>query len=246
MAGIPEVLMCEGVPIASPITGIVKRCVKCGEPKELTEFHKNRRTVDGCYTYCKVCSLKDHSRDYRKNPDKKRAYNRAYYLLNREKLIVHQKTMYKNKKEIKSVYNKIYRMKNIEKIRDYTNKYIKNKLKTNPLYRLNEYIRGNIRKSLKNGTKNRQHWEELVGFTLSQLKLHLEKNFSPGMTWDNYGEWHIDHIIPISAFNFETCKDLDFRKCWNLKNLQPLWAIENISKRAKLNKPFQQSLLIEG
>ncbi len=92
--------------------------------------------------------------------------------------------------------------------------------------------------------KNGWHWEELVGYTLTDLKKHLEKHFLPGMTWDNYGEWHIDHRIPIAAFNFETPFDLDFRQCWALRNLQPLWAAQNRSKKDRLECPFQPSLLL--
>jgi hypothetical protein len=61
------------------------------------------------------------------------------------------------------------------------------------------------------------------------------------MTWENYGEWHVDHIVPVSAHNFETTEDIDFKKCWDLSNLQPLWATDNMRKNAKLLKPFQPS-----
>jgi hypothetical protein len=62
--------------------------------------------------------------------------------------------------------------------------------------------------------------------------------------WKNYGEWHVDHKIPQSAFNFETPEDIDFKKCWALKNIQPMWAKENIIKSNRINKPFQPSLRI--
>jgi hypothetical protein len=55
------------------------------------------------------------------------------------------------------------------------------------------------------------------------------------MTWDNYGEWHIDHIKPISSFTFETCDDEQFKECWSLENLQPMWGVENIKKGNKIN-----------
>jgi 5-methylcytosine-specific restriction endonuclease McrA len=64
------------------------------------------------------------------------------------------------------------------------------------------------------------------------------------MTWKNYGkEWQIDHIIPISAFNFTSFKHIDFKKCWSLRNLRPLWSQENNSKSNKLDKSFQPSFL---
>ena len=64
------------------------------------------------------------------------------------------------------------------------------------------------------------------------------------MSWENMDEWHIDHIIPKSAFNFETYKDMDFKRCWSLSNLQPLWAGENSRKHNHLEKAFQPSLRI--
>jgi hypothetical protein len=64
------------------------------------------------------------------------------------------------------------------------------------------------------------------------------------MSWDNYGKWHIDHKIPVTAFNFERVDDVDFKRCWSLKNLQPLWALDNIVKGNKVEAPFQPSLSI--
>jgi len=102
-----------------------------------------------------------------------------------------------------------------------------------------------MRRSLKNGLKAGRHWETLVGFTVDQLKKYLEKKFQPGMTWGNYGiAWHIDHKIPKALFNFERPEDLDFKRCWSLKNLQPMLAKENMSKGSKIGKPFQPSLRI--
>ena len=101
-----------------------------------------------------------------------------------------------------------------------------------------------IDKSLS-ANKNGRKWESLVGYTCEELRRHIEKQFLPGMTWGNRGHsWHIDHIIPKSAFNFETPSDIDFKRCWALKNLRPLWAEENMIKHAKVLTPFQPSLSI--
>jgi len=113
-----------------------------------------------------------------------------------------------------------------------------------PRGKLNNSMSNNIRRRLK-GNKKGRHWETLVGYTITQLKKHLEKRFLIGMTWQNYGNaWEIDHKIPLSAFNFEKPENLDFKRCWSLKNLQPMWAKENISKGAKIDRPFQPSLAI--
>lgn len=91
-----------------------------------------------------------------------------------------------------------------------------------------------IRRSL-NGNKGGRHWESLVGYTLEQLKDHLESLFQSGMLWDNYGfyGWHIDHKRPISSFSFTEPEDEEFKQCWALENLQPLWAEDNIKKSDK-------------
>lgn len=109
---------------------------------------------------------------------------------------------------------------------------------------LSTNISGAIWRSLT-GNKNGQHWEELVGFTLEALKDHLESRFTVGMTFDNYGKWHIDHKRPISSFNFKIPEDSDFKKCWALDNLQPLWAKENQMKHGKLNYQINREKEIE-
>jgi hypothetical protein len=83
----------------------------------------------------------------------------------------------------------------------------------------------------------------LVGYTIDQLKDHLEKLFTKEMTWDNYGIfWEIDHKVPIAVYNFEQPEDIDFKLCWSLKNLQPLECSKNRSKGDSVGKPFQPSL----
>jgi len=76
-------------------------------------------------------------------------------------------------------------------------------------------------------------WETLVGYTLQELKSHLEARFLPGMSWENYGAWHIDHIRPRASFTFTSPEDEGFKQCWALDNLQPLWAADNIRKGHK-------------
>lgn len=97
------------------------------------------------------------------------------------------------------------------------------------------------------GEKGGQRWEKLVGYSLERLMAHLMKLFSPGMTWENYGRggWHVDHKIPKAVFNYTSPKHPDFRKCWALSNLQPLWEAENIRKSDKLTTQFQPSLAME-
>ena len=89
-------------------------------------------------------------------------------------------------------------------------------------------VNGSLRDS-----KGGKSWQDFVPYTLEELMAHLERQFLPGMTWGNRGEWHIDHIVPQSAFSFTSAEDEDFRACWALCNLRPLWAKDNILKSAK-------------
>jgi hypothetical protein len=98
--------------------------------------------------------------------------------------------------------------------------------------KISNAIRANIRDSLhrKGLDKKERGWEKLVGYTIKDFMTHIEKQFQTGMTWDNYGKWHIDHIIPVVRFKFTSTDDIEFKKCWALTNLQPLWAIDNLRK----------------
>lgn len=100
-----------------------------------------------------------------------------------------------------------------------------------PKFRISRNISIAIRKSLHTGKGGK--WETLVGYTISDLKQHLESQFQPGMSWNNYGEWHIDHIRPVSSFHFTNTESHNFKDCWALSNLQPLWARDNWNKLKK-------------
>jgi len=126
------------------------------------------------------------------------------------------------RKQHQKKWNKKYAIKHPEKLRAKSLRYYRNN-------KISCCISRVIRRSL-NGNKNGCKWQQLVGFSLEQLKSHLEKLFQHGMTWENYGEWQIDHIKPISSFSFCLSSDPDFKECWSLKNLQPLWKKDNLIK----------------
>lgn len=70
-----------------------------------------------------------------------------------------------------------------------------------------------------------------LGYSLQDLMQRLESKFADGMSWDNYGRWHVDHIKPCAKFDLTD--PVQFSECWALSNLQPLWAEDNIKKGAK-------------
>lgn len=188
----------------------------------------------------------DKIREYREKTKVSRAIkNKIYRIANKDKLKISSKKWSANNFEKKKESLRAWRKVNPEKTKasmDIANK----KRRENAKYRVSDNVSRRIRSSLfDNGSKNNTHWEDLVDFTVVQLKKHLEKLFKPGMTWENYGKiWHIDHCVPIAVFNFESPSHEDFKRCWSINNLQPLWAIDNFKKGAKINKPFQPSLLM--
>lgn len=143
---------------------------------------------------------------------------------------------YQNNKEHRKEYLKEYREKNIDRIRETKRNYERYKKATDPLYKLISNFRTAIYiVSKENNLQKYGHYFDTLGYTPEQLIEHLEKQFHNGMTWENYGEWHIDHIKPISSFIFESSEDEEFKRCWSLKNLQPMWGTENIKKGNKFS-----------
>jgi hypothetical protein len=132
-------------------------------------------------------------------------------------------------------YHKEWREKNINKHRENKRNYEKNRKSNDPLYKLIGNFRTAIYQVLKeNNIKKNGHYFEILKYTPEQLINHLEKQFSDEMTWDNYGDWHVDHKHPISLYNIKEIGDNEFMKCWSLDNLQPMWGVDNIKKSNKL------------
>lgn len=143
----------------------------------------------------------------------------------------------------KAKYQEIYRIKNKKRLKEYDNKYRTNRYKIDLKFNLNCRISRTICLSLK-GNKNGRHWETLVGYNLKDLFKRLKSTIPEGYTWQDFmqGKLHIDHIIPISVFNFTKSEHIDFKHCWALSNLRLLPAKENLRKQNKLYKPFQPAL----
>lgn len=98
-------------------------------------------------------------------------------------------------------------------------------------------IRAGVSAEIRSGSKLGRKTFDLLGYTSEQLKTHIERQFANGMSWANYGtglgKWHIDHIIPLASFSYETPDTEDFRAAWALTNFRPLWDEENRKKHAK-------------
>jgi hypothetical protein len=217
-----------------------KICSKCKKSKPLELFNKKKQYYLGVDRLCQKCRREYINSWRNKNRDKMRQYEKN----SAERIKNYNLNWRKNNKEYLSKYYKEWAMNNPDKVKIKAKKsYLKRKEDPKDRIRLNISVA--IRRSLKSKSKGNKNWENLLGYTSQRLKIHLEKQFKNGMSWKNYGKyWHIDHKIPISAFNFKDISHIDFKKCWALSNLQPLESIKNIIKSNKLDKPFQPSLLL--
>jgi len=192
----------------------MKKCSRCGELKSENEFWKDSTKKDNLTSNCKECQKENSRKWYQENKEHKKEYSRKWREENPE-------------------YSKEYR----EEHKKQYNEYQQERRKNNQKYRLNNNISRAIRHSLNNG-KSGRHWEDLVDYTLDDLKEHLEDQFENWMNWDNHGTankdkktWQIDHIKPVNSFDFNLPNNEEFKQCWALENLQPLEAIENLSKK---------------
>lgn len=225
---------------------MLKVCSKCKIEKSIKDFYKDKRTKCGLCSQCKSC----HN-NYAKN-EKTRAYKKIYSktdkaIFSRKKY--HSSIKGKNKKKewlktergqirkyrhLQKDYKekrKIWIENNREKTKKYFSDYIKNRRRNDKQFNLAILLRERLRGALKNNKKIGSAVKDL-GCTLGELKIYLEKKFTDGMSWENQGEWEIDHIYPLSRLDLTNRED--FLKGCNYKNLQPLWKIDNIKKGNKI------------
>lgn len=180
----------------------------------------------------------DYIKNRKKILDRVKKYRKENIDIIREKDKIRSKKKYKNNPEIyQSYYNKnkefileykkIWSEKNHQKIKEQKRENYKNRNKNDFIFNLKNRMRNSLYSYLKklNITKKNKTFE-IVGCTPQELKEHLEKQFIDGMSWENRGEWHIDHIIPLSSAKTEE----ELYKLCHYTNLQPLWAIDNIKK----------------
>jgi len=161
---------------------------------------------------------KEHRKGYKKDyrithKDEIKEYQLKYRLKHEKKL-----------KEFKKKYNLIHRKE--------TNTYIKQRKLRDPLYKMKCYLRNRTYEVFnKMGLNKPAKTEIILGADYKTVMRHIESQFIFGMTWKNYGEWHIDHKKPLALAKTEK----QLIKLCNFKNLQPLWAEDNCRKSNKLN-----------
>jgi len=187
---------------------VTKICSKCGENKLICEFSYSSRNKNGLRGECKECQKK-------------------YYLINSEKLKKRRVDRYCENTEKEQIRIKQYYRKNKE---DIINK-LRIKKKEDVTLRMISNLRSRIVQFMKSKKIHKDNKTlDLVGCSTEFLREHLERQFKDGMSWDNYGSWHIDHIVPLSSAN---CSE-EINKLCHYSNLQPLWAYDNLSKGGKI------------
>lgn len=194
---------------------MIKICTKCNVSKNIDDFHKDSSNSKGFSSACKRCVSTAMKNSYHKKTKDERL---KYYNENKEKCLQNGRLYVKN---------------NYLKRREYMNSYERIKMQTDPTFKLRKYLGSRLRTALKaQKAKKNQHILDLCGLGYEAIREYIEKQFKPGMTWDNHGMWHIDHIRPVSSFNLHDPEEV--KKCFHYTNLQPLWAFENLSKSNKI------------
>lgn len=212
-----------------------KECTKCKVYKPYSEYSKDASRKDGFCCRCKEC-YKEYYKQSREKVEE-------YYQQNREKRVQQMRQYYQNNRE-RIVKQKIeYQRRNKEKIAEYR----KERRQNDPAYKLRCLVSSAIADTLRNnnGSKEGNSTWDALPYTSQQLREHLEAQFEEGMTWDNYGHdgWHIDHIYPQSLLPYESMGDDNFKLAWDLRNLRPLWAAENLSKGNEIIEGAEELLL---
>lgn len=207
----------------------MKVCTSCDIEKELSFFNKTKKGKYGVSSVCRKCYLLYKKQYYLKNKEKEKARIKKHRLEKKEYY-----------KEYYQKYNKEYYQKNSEKYKEYFQKnkikrylYIKNKKEENPVFKLNMNIRSLIINSFKRGSMSfnkKNKTETILGCSICFFIEYIEDKFTKGMSLDNYGDWHLDHILPISLAENEE----DVIKLNHYTNFQPLWAIDNFKKGNKV------------
>lgn len=240
-----------------------RTCTKCKTWKQFGQFNKRANGKYGVYNACRDCQKLENAASYAKdgpakravatrawraaNPEKKKAHDAAYRARNPDRVKESAKNFLENPTPGYAVRRRetraVWRAANPEIVKAKARRQYE-KLKSDPSHRVNSAVSRAIRASLPRGEKARRKTFDLLGYSKQDLMAHLERQFLPGMSWENYGidGWHIDHIIPKSIFNITSVEDLDFKRAWALSNLQPLWAKDNQIKHATYKQPFQPSL----
>jgi hypothetical protein len=221
-----------------------KICKYCKIEKELIDFSKNKNTKDNLQPSCRKC-MSDVSKLWKlNNIEKSKEIKRNYYQNNikgnREEANIYSTKWRLNNKDKTSKYNDNWLLKNknyqkeyMLKNKGYMNKYFKKRMSEDSVFKIHHNTRNLIKNSFKracNGTyKKGLKTESILGCSIAEFIEFISNKFTKGMNMENHGEWHFDHVIPISTAKTED----DIIRLNHYTNFQPLWAVDNLKKGKK-------------
>jgi len=190
-------------------------------------FTNNKKICNTCFDLKSEVKIKKKL----ESKIKKSEYLKSWRLKNKEYLKKYSdKWISENPEKVKKYSKKAY-LKNKESINEYQKFYVKKRRLSDPLFKLKTNLRNLIKNSLqKQGYTKKSKTYDIVGISYDEFREYIESQFTDGMCWDNYGEWHLDHIIPICSADSESSA-IDL--CY-YKNFQPLWAVDNQTKSGKI------------
>jgi hypothetical protein len=202
------------------IARCLKTCSRCDKTKPRTAIYFGQRSGQ-IANICKVC----HSRA-----------DKARYHANRETILASKKAARERDPDGYRVKRRAYYAKN----KKHLNAIAGARIKTDPILHVRNTFRTRFVKVFRaKGLKKITSWQRLVGYSVRELKAHIEALLTPPMTWENYGSvWHIDHKRPVASFTLPE----QIRECWALSNLQPLLKLENHRKGARMPVPQQEAI----
>jgi hypothetical protein len=214
----------------------MKVCTKCGKDKTFDNFVKDKTKKDNYSNKCKSCAKEYYDLNRQKILEQRKEYRQN----NKENISILRKITYQEKKYYHKEYYKInkekikeYRKKNQHNLKEYHKFYQSKKKKKDPIFKFKSNVRSLISSSFKRGKnefgKNAKT-EQILGCTIEEFRSYIENKFVKDMCFNNYGKWHLDHIIPISIANTEE----EIIRLNHYTNFQPLWAEDNFKKGNKI------------
>jgi hypothetical protein len=172
---------------------------------------------------------------HKANPEKVKAYKKATYEKHGEAYRAYGREYHKTNRERLRIYENQYRAANLEKVRLEERTAQKNRKANDIQFKLSAVLRTRLAVAVRQNRKVGSAISDL-GCSIFELKIYLEKQFKDGMTWDNYGLWHIDHRKPLAKFDLTNRQQL--LEAVHYTNLQPLWAYDNQHKGAKVYEQY--------
>lgn len=166
----------------------------------------------------------------RDNPERVRERRKLWVSKNREHIDAYQRQRYEANKEAIKAKTKAYAIANKERVKVAHRRRHLERMATDPNFRLRVVLRSACHRMICKGWKKTCKTADMLGCDWQTVREHLEKQFQPGMTWQNHSKdgWHIDHIKPLCVFDLTDHEQA--KAAFHYTNLQPLWAKDNLRK----------------